>query len=270
MAGIAFSRVVTLIRNDMKTLSLLRFVAVAGSIAAASVSFAQMGPPGSPAGVGPSLAQLFGKATSFSAECDLRTLDKDQNEKMSTPMQFAFLEGKMRVEIDMSQIKGKDVTPNASEMMKQMGMDRVISISLPDSKTKYTLFPTVQSSVKTELSEEDAVALDKMPKIVKTPLGKETIDGHPCVKNKVVITDDKGGSNEFTTWNATDLKDFPVQVQNTENGETTVMLFKNIKLSKPDAAQFAVPADYKQYDSLPAFMQAMMSRMMPDAVPKQK
>ena len=38
------------------------------------------------------------------------------------------------------------------------------------------------------------------------------MSGHPCVENKVVVTDAKGATNEFTVWNATDLKNFPVKI----------------------------------------------------------
>jgi len=40
--------------------------------------------------------------------------------------------------------------------------------------------------------------------------------GRPsCVKNKVIVTDDKGDKHESTVWNATDLKNFPVKIETT-------------------------------------------------------
>ena len=53
-------------------------------------------------------------------------------------------------------------------------------------------------------------------KVETTEIGKETLDGHPCVKNKYVVTDNEGVKHESTVWNATDLKNFPVKIQTTE------------------------------------------------------
>jgi hypothetical protein len=227
----------------MKTFSPLKKVAAAISVlVAAGVCFAQPSGPGSPAGVDALVATLFGNVKAFSAKCDTRMLDGDQKETMSMTMDFALLDGKMRAEVDIAQMKNKDMPPGAAEMMKQSGMDRVISIVRPDKTNQIIVYPNLKSCL-------------------IMPLAKETIDGHACIKNKAIVTDAKGKTHEFTLWNATDLKDFPVQIQNTEDGTTTVMLFKQIQVAKPDAAKFEVPSDYKQYDDMQSFMRAMMSRM---------
>ena len=62
-----------------------------------------------------------------------------------------------------------------------------------------------------------------------TELGKDTVDGHPCVKNKVIVTDNEGSKHESTVWNATDLKNFPVKIETDRTGrQTMTMLFKNV------------------------------------------
>ena len=88
-----------------------------------------------------------------------------------------------------------------------------------------------------------------------TELGKETVAGHPCVENKVIVTDAKGGTNEFTVWNATDLKNFPVKIVQAEQGSEITMLFKNVALTKPAASVFDVPASYTRYDDMQTMMQ---------------
>ena len=89
-----------------------------------------------------------------------------------------------------------------------------------------------------------------------------TINGHPCVKNQVVITDDKGEKHEATVWSATDLKDFPVRILSKEKDDTIIMNFKDIKLARPDAKLFEKPAGYTEYPSKEAMMQAVMMKMM--------
>ena len=62
-------------------------------------------------------------------------------------------------------------------------------------------------------------------KVEMTEIGKETVDGHPCVKNKVVVTDKENKKHESTVWNATDLKNFPIKIQTQEQGGNATMLF---------------------------------------------
>jgi len=107
----------------------------------------------------------------------------------------------------------------------------------------------------------DASKPDSAFKMESTELGRETVDGHVCVKNKAVITDDQGKAHEYTVWNAIDLKKFPVKMEITEQGRTTTIFYKNVKTSKPDAALFDPPADYKKYDNQQSLMQEVMQRM---------
>jgi hypothetical protein len=104
-------------------------------------------------------------------------------------------------------------------------------------------------------------------KIDMTELGKETVGGHPCVKNKAVITDDEGKTHEATVWNASDLNKFPLKIETTEEGRTTTMVFQNVKTSKPDAALFDPPADYKKYDNMQAMMQQEIMKRMGNMAP---
>ena len=52
-------------------------------------------------------------------------------------------------------------------------------------------------------------------KLEMTELGKETVDGHPCVKSKATVTDKDGKKYESLVWNATDMKNFPVKIETT-------------------------------------------------------
>jgi hypothetical protein len=177
-------------------------------------------------------------------------------------MDFALLDGKMRIEIDMSKMKNLDVPAEAAASMKQFGMDRVVSLVRPDKQTSYVIFPGMQSYAAMPLPKQDLETYAKNPKIEKTALGKENIDGHPCVKNKVVMTDDAGQKHEATVWNATDLKDFPVQIQTMEKGDTVILRYRQIQLAKPDAKQFEPPADFKAYDDIQSLMQGAMMKMI--------
>jgi len=225
-------------------------------------AFAQIPGGDSPAGIGVAMTKLFGDTKAFTAKADVQVLDKAQKATMSMPMDFALLDDKIRVEIDMTQMKKKDMPAGATEQIKKMGMAQVISIIRPDRKLIYVIYPDQKCLLTMPLSAEEAEAAVKMPKIEKTAVGKETIDGHACVKNKVVITDDKGQKVEATTWNATDLKDFPVQIQSTEKENTSVVRYKQVQFVKPDVHQFEPPVGYTHYSDQAELMQGLVKKMM--------
>jgi hypothetical protein len=116
----------------------------------------------------------------------------------------------------------------------------------PDKKVTYVIYPGIQSYQEVILVKGEADAFEKGLKLKKAALGKETIDGHPCVKNKAIISDGKTQVFEATTWNATDLKDFPVRIEMKEKVNTVRMTFSQVRFVKPEAKQFEVPAGYSR------------------------
>jgi len=248
----------------MKKLSLLLLTLAAVNFSA----LAQPGPGSPSTGMSANFTRLFGPNPAFTASVEMKTSSAERGE-VTFVMNLALRDTNMRADIDMAQIKGESIPPAAIAQMKQMGMDRVINITRGDQKTIYIIYPGMKSYAKMTLPPADAAALEKEPKIEKTELGKETIDGHACVKSKVVMTTSDGKSQEFTVWAASDLKDFPVQIQTGEKGGTLVMHYTNIKFVKPDAAQFEPPADFTAYDDLQKMMMSAMQKMMGGMKPPQ-
>jgi hypothetical protein len=94
-----------------------------------------------------------------------------------------------------------------------------------------------------------------------TAIGKETVDGHPCVKNKITITADDGKQQELTAWQASDLNDFPIKMEMLAGTADITIHFTNIKTSAPSASLFDPPADFKKYDSIQELMMSAMGSM---------
>jgi len=143
-----------------------------------------------------------------------------------------------------------------------MGLDRMVSISLSDKKIVYLIYPNVQSYAEMTPSDPAAAATNTDAKVETTELAKETVDGHPCVKNKAVVTDKQGTKHEFTLWNASDLKNFPIKIEMNDQGGTITMSYSDISFSKPDASLFNPPADYTKYTGIQEMMQAVMMKKM--------
>jgi hypothetical protein len=153
--------------------------------------------------------------------------------------------------------------------MKQMGMDRISNIIRPDRKRVYLIYPGLRAYVDMAMPAQEAAEMDKDYKIDTTPVGKETVEGHPCVKNRVVMTDDSGNKREGFTWTATDLKDFPVkmQIEGGARGDTFVMTYRDIKLARPDASLFDPPSGLARHENLQSLMQSVMQKMMGGQAP---
>ena len=110
------------------------------------------------------------------------------------------------------------------------------------------------------LPQEEVAALNRNFKMDKNPLGQEAIDGHPCAKNRVRMTDEQGQKMEFIVWSAADLKDFPIQAQMNDGGTTVVIRYKNVQLARPDAKQFDPPRGYTKHKDIVQLMEAATKR----------
>ncbi len=208
----------------------------------------------------PAVLKLFGNQTNFSAATELRVSDGSTTLEGSSKM--AVLDGKVRTEIDMAKMKSAAVSPAMIAQMKQMGADQTILIVRPDKGFTYMVYPTLKAYIEMPLSDSDKQLIKKEPKMTTTLVSKEIIDGHPCVKNKVVITDEKGKTQEILVWNATDMKNFPAQIEMKEKEATILTKFKNVQFAKPDSKQFDPPAGYKKYAGIQELQQVMMQKMM--------
>ena len=247
----------------MKTTQFLS-VALAAAVVGVATTAVGQGMGRGPRDPGEQLAKLFGRNKAFSADANVSVKDPSGKEMPAMEFSYAMLDGKVRTDMDMAKIHGGGMTPQAIMQMRSMGMDRIVHIFLPEKKVAYMIYPGMKAYCQMDTSKLTAQKEAKEPKIEKTELGKETVDGHPCVKSKVVITQDDGKKFESLQWQATDLKDFPVKSEMTsEDGTVVTTLFKNINQSKPDASLFDPPADFKRYDTIQELMMGNMQHMMP-------
>jgi hypothetical protein len=210
-------------------------------------------------------AKLLGEHQAFSADMEYAILDADNKPTSVVPGKLSFLEGKSRFVLDLSQVKGLGMVADMAAQLKTMGMAELVMIRRPDKSLKYLVYPGLASYTEEKLVTDAKEIKDKTkaaPRKEVTALGRETIESHPCMKNKVVVIDDQEQRSEATLWNATDLKEFPVRMEMVEDGKTTARTFKNIKLAKPETALFEPPADMTRYESPAAMLQGAVMKAM--------
>ena len=219
-------------------------LALLAALLCASTAVAQAPATATPTSINTAFVKLFGAVGAFTAKVDTQVIDAYQQQKVRLIMDFAVSEGKVRIEISLAQMQSKDLPPSKVTELKESGMERIISLFRPDKKVTYIVYPGTQSYLSMPLAKEDIDAFEKGLKLEKSPLGKESMDGHDCVKNKVVVSDAKGPILQAVTWNAADLKDFPLQIEMKEKINTVRMHFTQLRFTKPDPQQFNVPAAY--------------------------
>jgi hypothetical protein len=210
------------------------------------------------------MSMLFGNNTAFTATAVMQSSEGSAGETLLfgwagarllgalSPgivgeTHYAFLDGKLRMEIDMSGSLPKNVR------RKSMGHLHTVSLMLPSASGAhyYVIYPDLHAyreTTRTSTTYNEA----NLPKTEQTEIGRETIDGHPCVKCKRVITLPDGKKYESTVWLAADLNDFPIKTTlgATLMRATFTMTFKDISLTRPPADLFEIPAGFKRYDNM--------------------
>ena len=246
--------------------TLLSFVLAGGLLTA--TAFAQRGGPmgGLPPGADPIMAKLFSSFKGFSTKMEM-TMSGPQGE-MTMSSAYEMLNGKIRMEIDMASMKSAQMPPEAVAQMKMMGLDRSVNITLPETHQMFLIYPGLQSYAEMPIPQVGSAAdTEKGPKIDYVEVGKETIDGHPCVKSRITVDAGDGTKREGFIWTATDLKGFPLQVQFDNPQAQVTMQFKDVQFKEPDAGRFVPPADFTKYNNVQEMMRSAMQKMMPGMPP---
>lgn len=237
-------------------------------LASVSSSFAQTNTAAP--GLTAALVRLLDGIPAFTAHLDLRQTDAKGVETLNAPMKFSFLNSKMRGEIDIAKLKAKEMPALAGSAAKSVGMETVVMLLRPDLHESQQYYPTFQACVYAPIGDDELVPLKKPVKLVKTPVAREPVDGHPCVKSKVTITDADGVRYAADVWFASDLKSFPLKVKAVDGGGSLELHFTDVKLEKPDAKTFDLPSGTAKYDDPADLSQAVLKKFLSQALGSSK
>jgi hypothetical protein len=210
---------------------------------------------------------LFGANTNFIARLDIRVLDKNQKETGSIHLGFERLGDKVRYDVNMSQVKSREMSPQFATTMREMGLDQLVAIRLPEKKMIVSIYPGLKAYAETPMDKDELMAATNHFKIDKNHLGRETIDGHACDKNEITVTEASGHKDRAIVWNATDLKDFPIQMQIPSDESTLIFKFKDVKFGRPELSHFDAPAGLTRYADVNALMSDAITKKMSSATP---
>lgn len=117
-----------------------------------------------------------------------------------------------------------------------------------EKKMMYYLVPAQKVYLEQPFNDQMKAQADFFKSFINRPdlkieqLGKETVDGHPCVKLKLT-TDLEGKPSTTTLWCATDLRNLPIKIETDVNGQASVVELTDVSFTV-DAAVFMPPGDF--------------------------
>ena len=143
--------------------------AVLVSLVIVSVSLAQM-PGREPPDPCAALAKYLNKDAAFSASAKVVTQGKTPADLQTMLISLAVSGRRMRSEMDMT--KGSGISADDMAGMKQMGMDLIVILKVPEKNAAYMVFPNLQSYCDMPASKKGSVE----GTVEKIEVGPDTIE----------------------------------------------------------------------------------------------
>ncbi len=190
------------------------------------------------------MMMIMGKERSFTAAMAGTIQYEGEAAENVGEKRYFMSQGKTRTEEDIT-LK-RSLKPEQVAAIKKADLAQMVSIYRLDKQAAYVLIPGKKSYFKTDLRDMGFDSAAKPPKVERKEVGKETIEGHPCVKVQLTITSSEGEKDEMMVWEATDLDRLPIRLDSTGANNKSSVVFRKVKLGKIDPALFEVPADYKE------------------------
>jgi hypothetical protein len=77
--------------------------------------------------------------------------------------------------------------------------------------------------------------------VSRTDVGTETVEGHPCKVENVIVTRNDGKKIESKVWEAQDLQGIPVKIESHVGDITLSASYRDISVGTPERELFTVP-----------------------------
>jgi hypothetical protein len=213
------------------------------------------------------MLRFLGEHKAFIADVNIGT-KSERGGTVLLPGKLAFHDGLSRLELNLAKMEAGRVPPVVAESLKAAGMGELVILTRPEKKLSYLIYPGMQAYAETPAREEQSAESAKALKLETTRVGEETLGGHPCIKNRVVITDAQGKTQEATTWNATDLRNFPVAIEATDKGTQVTLFFSNVRFGPPPSSAFELPRDLRKYADTREMMREAIMKLLGGGAPK--
>ena len=205
------------------------------------------------------LTQVFAGHKEFTADADVQVNGPKQQLK-SMPVKVQWQKGNGRFDIDLAQVKSAQLPPEQLVNITKAGLSKLTAILDAQSLQIHLISPGMKSYASHPLPKDGEVGA-KPVTLKKVALGRETVGGQACTKQKLVLASD-GTTREILSWNSSALQGFPVQLKMSEGQDEITIQFRNVKLAAPASTSFALPQGLTRFNSIQDLMGAAMAKLL--------
>lgn len=219
---------------------------------------AQIGGGASPMpGLDSALRAIFGKDRAFSTTAVMAM--KGQGQDVNMKVKVSVLDGMTKTDIDMADIEGGMIPPEAMAQIKALKMDKISTLIINDGNTSVVIYPGMKAYVETPTSGVQDAG-DCTIEVSGTSV--DEVDGRTLVKKDVNVNCKSFEQQKFTVWAEKSNPGMPVRLVTDQNGVKLTMTLSGVKMEKPDSKEFVPPADFLKFGSMPELLGHVQKQML--------
>ena len=143
-------------------------------------------------------------------------------------------------------VGGMKIYRSGNKVRVSVAGDAGYSIADLDHHATYTVMNNGMCTQGVLQANMAPFAFDKTSSLQRSPVGTDTVDGHPCKVEMMTVTPKTGQPTKMKVWEADDLKGFPVKVEIESSHGPMAVEYKDVSFSEPPASLFTHPANCRQ------------------------
>lgn len=206
------------------------------------------------------LAALMRDIGNFSASgsMELWSTNRGKLDVKRFPFIMVVKDGRIRTEVDLRHIPVEsEGEENFFATLRQVGIHRIQTITLPQLTTIQVLFPHAQSYVTQGLAFED---IPGVIRFTRMRYGPTQLDKKVYEKFNVTLNYNTGDRVAMEVWEAPEKPGEPAFVRfNREHSAVTVS-FANLRRGDVDEKFFKVPVEYQKFAEMGVMLQTVSAR----------
>jgi hypothetical protein len=201
------------------------------------------------------LAKLLQALDNFSAAgvVEIHSKVDGKPDIRSLPFTLSILGEKIRSDIDLRRIDEGLKTDDEFATMRQIGINQLVTVTIPKLSSYTVLVPEMNSYVNHPLPLPDVPGLIRVGSRIS---GEDKIHGKLYSKFDLDMVYNTGEVVKVEWWANPNTRDQPEFLKFTREESSIIVRFKAYQLGSPPASSFEVPPDYSKYSEMGLLMQA--------------
>ena len=206
------------------------------------------------------LAKFMETQGDFSAFGDMEVRTTNGTSKVDYqhfPFTLSILDGRIRTELDLRNVPKKLDGSGGLSALRQIGIGRIVSVTLPELRSTHVIFPSAESYVAKPLAIEDTPTAMQ---IAKRLVGREHLNGKPYDKYQCNLDFMSGERVPVEIWQVPGTADKAVFLRIRQKGSSVTVRFRVIRPGKVPEELFDTPKEFSKHPDLGYLMQAASAR----------